>query len=98
MKDFFHRNPTSSHVEIIDDNNKRIPIGGSTATTSASNRTNVGVNVPTAATKKISTAVVTPATAVATTASTATGLNATIAGNTPKEFYDQLIAMMRNLQ
>jgi hypothetical protein len=59
------------------------------------------VHITTAATNKSSTAAATAATAttaVAATAPTATVLNATIAGNPPKEFYDQLIAMMRNLQ
>jgi hypothetical protein len=98
VKDFFHCNPTPSCVEIINDKDKQIPIRGSTATTSASSRTNFGANLTSAATKKISTAATTVAAAVAATASTATGLNATIAGNPPKEFYNQLIATMRNLQ
>ncbi len=88
-----------SHVEIINEDDKQIPIRKFTATTSISNRTNVGTNVTTTTVKKISTAAATVATATVTaTASTATSLNASIAGNPPKEFYDQLIATMRNLQ
>ncbi len=98
VKDFFHCNPTPSCVEIINDDNEQIAIQGTTATTSASKRTNVGTNVTAATTNKISTAAATAAAAVAATASTATGRYAIIAGNPPEEFYDQLIATMRNQQ
>ncbi len=67
-------------------------------TTSASNRTIVGTNVTAPAPNKISTATTVAATAVAAATSTATSSNAFIAGNPPKEFYDQLITTMRNLQ
>jgi hypothetical protein len=86
---------------MINGNKKQIPIWGSTATTSASNRGNVGVNVTATATNTISTTAATAAAAAAAVAaatSTAIVLNATIAGNPPKEFYDQLIATTRNLQ
>ncbi len=102
MKDFYHRNPTPFCVEIIDDNNKQIPIQGFTATTSASNRTNApaGVKIAAAASSKI---IIAATTTTATAAITATafadtGLNATTAGNPPKEFYNQLSTTMRNLQ
>jgi hypothetical protein len=65
---------------------------------SESNRTDVSANVAAATPNKISTTPTTTATTFAATASTATGLNATIAENPPKEFYNQLIATMRNLQ
>ncbi len=87
-----------SRVEITNDNDKKIPILGSTVTTNASNRTNVGANVATTAPNKINTATATAVAAVTAATSTAISLNATIAGNPPKEFYNQLIRMMRNLQ
>jgi hypothetical protein len=100
VKDFFHHNPMPSRVEIINDDNEQVPIRRSTATTSTSNRNiaPIGVNIAANASNKINTAAAAAITAITATASATTGLNATIAGNPPKEFYDQLIATIKNLQ
>jgi hypothetical protein len=105
VKDFFHRNRTPSRVNIINNNNEPIaqsPIQRATAATNASNGTNAPANMTafngtnTAAASNETNG--TNTAAASNRANTTTGLTVTTTGNPSREFFDQLIAMMRNLQ